>query len=176
VGKIFSGLEIPHIRVDEFSRDILHTYDIVNCLVREDLDTLTLPCAIEMFINAVNSKLHSTHSYGGYAVGRILDNPYVDRDLVSLLSKIGARYSVEEGVLYSGILLHAIIAFVDVAVDYMRETHESIDKNILQDFNACMYKAFAYQVGAHLCYCHLSAPKDKRNEIAKIVRDLTNGI
>ena len=176
LGQIFPDLQIPHIRIDEFARDILHTYDIVNCLVREDLHGLTMPCNIETFITAIKTKLGSTHSYGGLASEGISNNNYVDKDFKSFLRKIGSRYSVEEGIGYDGMLVHAIIAFVDVAVNYMSETYETIDDNILHDFNACLYKAFAYQVGAHLCFCHLSASDEKTKEVFKIVSDLTKGI
>jgi len=176
LGQIFPDFQIPRIRIDEFARDILHTYDIVNCLVEEDLHGLTVPCNIDMFITAIKTKLCPTHSSGALASEGISENNYVDKDFKSFLRKIGSRYSTEEGIRYDGMLVHAIIAFVDVAVNYMSETYETIDDNILHDFNACLYKAFAYQVGAHLCFCHLSASDEKTKEVSKIVSDLTKGI
>ena len=176
LGQIFPDFQIPRIRIDEFARDILHTYDIVNCLVEEDLHGLTVPCNIEKFITAIKTKLRSTHSYGGLASEGISNNNYVDKDFKSFLRKIGSRYPAEEGILYDGMLVHAMIAFVDVAVNYMRETYETIDDDIRHDFNACLYKSFAYQVGAHLCFCHLSGSDEKTKEVSKIVSDLTKGI
>ena len=176
LGQIFPDFQIPHIRIDEFAGDILYTYDIINCLVKEDLHDLTMPCNIQTFITAIKTKLCSTHSYGGLASEGISKNKYVDKNFKSFLRKIGSRYSVEEGIRYDGMLVHAIIAFVDIAVNYMTETYETIDDDIRHDFNACLYKAFAYQMGAHLCFCHLSVSDEKTKEVSKIVSDLTKGI
>ncbi|MBW2112688.1 MAG: glycosyltransferase, partial [Deltaproteobacteria bacterium] len=176
MGKIFPDLEAPRVGIDGFARDILYTYEILNSLVRKDLCGMSMPCDIETFVTTVKAKLCSTHFCGGLAREDVSNNSYTDEDFKAFVGKILSLYPAEKGVRYDGILVHAIIAFVEIAVDYMGLAYEKIDSTILGDFNASLYKALAYQAGAHLCFCRWSSPETKTREMSKIVSELTQGI
>ena len=77
---------------------------------------------------------------------------------------------------YDGVLIHAMKGFMQIAGYYIDNTYDLIDEHILEEFNACIYKAYAYQLGTHLAYCYMTTPESRRKRIERFVNELTIGI
>ncbi len=173
--KIFPEFQVPFVGTDGFAGDIVFTFDIVSRLVREDLNSLVLPCTTETLIDTVDKRLKSALLSSYTPFKRMYDCNYIDSDFRTFLKNIFTGLQVgKKG--YDGILVHAMRGFMQIAGHYIDNSYDLIDEHILEEFNACIYKAYAYQLGAHLAYCYLVTPASKRQKIEKFVNELTIGI
>ena len=81
----------------------------------------------------------------------------------------------EKDLSYDGILLSAMQNFGTMIFEYMNETYELIDDQVLEEFKACLYKACAFQCGVHLAFCFLRSSENPEEKIKEIHEELTTG-
>ncbi|KNZ70030.1 putative glycosyl transferase [Thermincola ferriacetica] len=174
---IFSDFPIPFIEVNSFIKDIVFTYNILNSVIKSELLNLKLPLKIDEFISIVNNKFQIANRCSYPASIDIDGNEYIDNEFKSFLTRIWYHYSGHRNhESYNGILIDALLGFLDITFQYIRNTYELIDDYVLEDFKSCIFKEYAILCGAHLAYCYLKSPDKEKDALHDIYSELIKGV
>ncbi len=66
---------------------------------------------------------------------------------------------------YQGNLIEALLGFVNITFEYLKTTHDIIDKPFIEALTACFTKEISILAGAHLAYAFINR-SDEDKELA----------
>ena len=176
--QILPDRPVPAIIIEGLFRDITYTTEIINQIVYKKLPDLVLPCAPNKLYSLVLKEFQSGAKgrYGSVS-GDMHGNGYVDDKFRSFIENVNDRCQLNgQNSSCDGVLISSMESFTKVIFEYVDETYELIDEELLEDFKSCLFKQFAFQCGLHLCSSFTRGSDSIKKELEEINRELSQEI
>ncbi|MEM7031756.1 MAG: glycosyltransferase family 2 protein, partial [Chloroflexota bacterium] len=162
-------------------RDIVFIYGLIDKLITQDLAHIPLPCKTPHLAKTVLDRMNLGRQDVFVKSSALPQTSYVDNQLAVFMETVYQQhYDVclngANQQRYDGILLDAMLEFMQTIFTYMRNTYEWIDEVILDDFKYSLYKGFAFQTGVHLSSCYTQDIGDARSVLNTINHELVQGV
>ncbi|MGD0280873.1 MAG: hypothetical protein ABSB95_00760, partial [Dissulfurispiraceae bacterium] len=126
---------------------------------------------------AVSAAFSAANSHTFPETGVIDGNAYMDDAFRQFLKTISVSYSAAScGPAYRGALVPSMASFMGTVFQYLIDVYDFLDMSEIEEVKACMFKAFAFQCGAHLAYCYCGENAGTRGDIDFIHANLAKGI
>ena len=170
---------IPKINFDDFIKDIIFTYNILNKLFQNNLyfNKMCKVSKIEDIKENTIKYLEISMNEKYPSSINIIDNNYIDDDLKSFLKILFDEYAFyDHSKPYNGILIKQTINFINMISDYMISEYNCVGLNeyIIEELKFSIFKNHALLIGSHLAYCYLN---NKNSQIMKkLNKELVKGI
>lgn len=180
MAKVSPSKKLVKIKEPEFLFwDFLYVFNVLNYIVEQTTEKLKIPSSTKQLFRIVQQNFQAA-AKGSYPTTiDIIDNPYIDYQFCQFLDKVYQQYYInnQNNSSYKGVLLYSVRHFIlNAAYEYMSQNYEIIDAHILEDFQACLYKTFAFQSGFHLANSYLETTLNNQEKIADIHAELTKGV
>jgi glycosyltransferase involved in cell wall biosynthesis len=179
LSQIFPDRPILAIEAERLLRDIVFSYEVLNSLVYKDLlQRVTVPCAIKTLAGIVMKRFRNAVQGSDGTIIDTTNNGYIDSQFRSFLENSSNYNSAngENNFPYDGILLEAVQNFTMIIFEYMEGIYEWIDDSLLEEFKACLYKAYAFMCGTHIASCYIWGTGKTNQKIAEIHHELIKEI
>jgi len=174
---IFHDFPVSPIALHDFCKDVVFTYYVINSLVTEELLNMKTPCRIEELVKTVSDKFRSAVSYTHPTSINLAGNRYIDDEFKLFLEKLFAEHSVNgDNAPYKSVLMNSLAGLTNTTFEYIRESYETLDDSLFEDFKSCMFKTYSLLCGAHLAYCYKNSLNDGNEWLNEINVELTRGV
>ena len=164
---------------DALFRDFLFAFKVLDAIVFREIKQITLPCAPQTIFEIVKEKLRQAIQNQYLPNIEVDTNGYLDEQFQSFLERIKEHAALPNGKpdpVKNSILLNAVNGFTGFIFEYMTNVYEQIDETVLEEFNACLYKAGAFFSGIHLGASYLRGGKKTTEGIDIFYKELTAGV
>jgi len=104
-------------------------------------------------------------------------NHYMDKDLSDFIDALLEISGYEKaGLMYDGGLTQSLLEFVHITFRYLKQSHDSIDKKLAEDFKNCLLKEAAILSGANLAFAYLNQNESERKKYSSIYSSLRENV
>ena len=173
LSRLFPDYPVPKIEERQALRDILPTYRALEFLVEEELSKIEKPIATDSLFAILSKALGASVDLRASSLSFTTSDFFgVDQRLGATLKRIldADPISAERG--SSGnVMTSAVLGHMNMVKEYMKSPHPIVDAVVLEDFTSCLFKAYAWQAGAHLAVSCLNGYR-----IDGLDRELREGV
>ncbi len=173
---VFDDFPIPKISMPSFIPDVAFTYKFLNHLI-DFMNTLPNPLSPELFESKVSEFFEQRYQFNFPSELPVINEQYLDpkaQDFIEELIKTsGFQYA---GQRYDGFLTTALLGHVNISFNYLKNTYELIDQQLMLEVKECFSKAFSILVGAHLAYCNKNRTGDELQDMDQLHQTLMEGV
>jgi hypothetical protein len=179
MARIVRDRERRDVTVAQLFRDLILTYNVLNSLVREELEWMGVPCRWRDLSNVVTRQLLTARGRRHPVAIDVAQSGDVDSNLRAFLENVYVRYgagSSSTTATYDGVLLSTLLDWLQTTFAYMARTYEVIDGDVLREFRSHLYKSYATQSGREIAHCYLGASGGDKEILEEIIRELAKGV
>lgn len=174
---IFPDFVIPNLNFQDFSKDIIFTFNFIMRIIRSKINNQIYPISILEFSNILEGLFEAAKKMEYSAIFSKMDNGSIDHDLYKFLKEITINYEIiQVGSTYSGFLINALFDFSKIAQNYLLMVYEKIDKKLSIEIIQFYEKAFALLVGANLAYCYKNRSSFGKLDMEDLHQFLKDGV
>ncbi len=176
LSNIFNDFVMPKISMPSFVPDIAFTYVFLIRLIKY-INNLPEHLTPELFGTKVNELFSMRYDFEYPGELPAISEQYMDEQTKEFLEDIiitsGFKYAGQK---YDGFLTTAFLGYVNIVINYLKNTYETIDDLLLVEIKECFYKAFSTLVGTHLAYCNQNRTGEELQDMDKMHSLLMEGV
>ncbi len=150
-------LESGVIRYNELVGDIVAGYQTISSLCMDDIIS-GRECIPVSELEAISNQIHKESQATLLERYLFMRNEYTDPQFDSFLEQIFEQYNNDPARYQSkGLVLNGsrgVTFFLKTAMEYLKITNDRIDRFLVNDFIAMLYKSFAQCIGVYAALCY----------------------
>ena len=178
LSKMFPDFSSSAVEAQQLFHAILFTYQVINSIVSEELPRYTMPCKVTRFFRIV-MKTFRTSAKKKYPLNNIIaNNIYIDNGFKSFIEHVNNSHYHDRNCKPSfyNIFLDEMLYRTKLIMDYMEDTFEIVDDNVLEEFKSSLYKIFASICGYRLSVAYSQGSKGSKKQLLEFNNKLIVGI
>jgi len=174
---IFSDFPVPTFNFEDTIFDIVFTYNFVNEEINKKLSSVLFPANSKVIETILRETFASVKSYKYSSSINTSNNKYIDYDFGAFLENVfNLSGNSKRGEQYNGFLINSLLGYSNVMIEYLNNSYEFFDEDLIEEIKICMNKELSQLIGAHLAYCYRNASKFGKEEFEQIHTVLTEGV
>ena len=173
---VFNDFPIPRISFNNFVSDIIFTYNFINEEIIKEIYKLVLPIKNVEIERMIEDKFKYVLEFRYPVNINVDDNNYIDDKFKIFIKNLFNEEYKKENKSYNGFLVSSLFDFLKITFEYINNTYEFIDEELLKELKTCIYKEYSMLCGAHLAYCYLNSSQKEKQNLQKIHEELKEGI
>ncbi|MEM0201532.1 MAG: glycosyltransferase, partial [Candidatus Micrarchaeaceae archaeon] len=173
---MFNDFPIPIINYNDFVLDIIFTYNFIKETVIKEISELKFPLRSEEIETIIKEKFQQAFKFTYPNTIYVDENKYIDHRFGVFIKNLFDEKYKKEDKKYNGFLINSLFDFLHITFEYINNTYEFIDKDLVEDLKTCIYKEYSLLCGAHLAYCYLKSSQKEKQKWQKIHEELKEGV
>jgi len=155
--------------------EIVFNYRLLNSLVCSDFQLLGVPCTIKKLSRFIMKRLYNPHKYGNLDIIDTKRNGYIDNKFRDFLDNLFTQkeYKIIDEFALDGILLDKMHSYTTLILEFMDNTYELIDNNLLEELKASLYREYAFICGMLLASSFIKYSVEEDQKYGEINDELT---
>jgi len=169
---IFEDFKIPQVTLINVIEDIAFSYNFLIKNVFTKIQALIFPIQLSTLHMEVKQYLGEAKTFQYPIKTSYQENINLDPDLSGFFELIinESGYTQINGN-YQGNLIEAMFGFVNITFEYLKTTHDIIDKPFIESLTVCLTKEISILAGAHLAYAFINR-SDEDKELAAFLHSI----
>ena len=178
LSKLLPKFPVSTVDLDNLINEIGFNYNLLNSIVHKDLKEFNIPCKIKKLSRFIMHKLYNVSKIEYPDIIDTKNNEYIDNKFNAFLDGLSTHthFNIKNNLIFEGILLTKIQSYTAMILEFMDNSYEHIDYNLLEEFKYCLYKTYAFICGTQLASSYMRYPDSTNLMYREIHHELTRQI
>jgi glycosyltransferase involved in cell wall biosynthesis len=169
---IFEDFKIPQVKLLNVIEDISFSYNFLIHQVFTKIRELNYPIQLSTLHMEIRQSLDKAKTFSYPIKSSYQENAHLDPDLSCFIDMVINKSGYNQGKgNYEGKLIEALSGFVNITFEYLKTTHDIIDKPLIEELTECFIKEISILAGAHLAYAFINR-SDEDKELAAFLHSI----
>jgi glycosyltransferase involved in cell wall biosynthesis len=173
---MFNDFPIPEINYNDFVLDIIFTYNFIKEVIINEISKLNFPLRSDEIEIFIKEEFQQAFKFTYPNIINVDENKYIDNKFRIFIKNLFDEEYKKKDKTYNGFLINSLLDFLKITFEYINNTYEFIDEDLIEDLKICIYKEYSLLCGAHLAYCYLNSSQKEKQKLQKIHEELKEGI